>query len=617
MKRSLQSHYSILIISVVLVIVIGLSILTLVQTRSTISALTQTSAAEMKNVLLKQLEHHGEIITRLLANNLINPVYLSDMKTIHQLLSNVKHQQEVKQVYVMDKAGLILHDGIEGIPGLGKRLAYPISDKAITSTDLLHAVIDDVLYVAMPIYLGGQRLGTVLVMMSTEGIYREIARANKTLTSVSIEGEQRQLYGVILATLFFILVGIILSIMLARGFTRPIKELASKVKDVGKGKYDIQLSFSRHDEIGYLATEFQEMVQQLRATTVSKDFLDNIISSMNEALIVLNLDGSVSMINIATGQLLGDHQAHLLSLNISDIIAEDKETVEQWMNQIKETGELVALETGYRKKDSTVIPVFFSASLMHDPDGGPQWIVCVAQDITERKQIDRMRDEFISTVSHELRTPLTAIYGTLSLLASGEKDILSENYQKLIEVAHNNSVHLVALINDLLDSQKIVSGKMQYDMFPLNMWNLLRESVENNQSYAAEHGVKLQLMDNDSIKAMVTVDHNRLLQVMANLLSNAAKFSPNGSVVEISLQRMDDMIEVTVQDYGEGIPSHFQEHVFKRFRQADSSTTRSVGGTGLGLSISKDIIENMNGEIGYRTEQGKGTQFYFRLPAAE
>jgi len=616
MKRGLQSHYSILIISVVLVIVIGLSILMLVQTRSTISALTQTSSTEMKHVLLKQLEHHGEIITQLLADNLINPVYLSDMKAIHQLLSNVKRQQEVKHVYVLDKAGLILHDGIESIPGLGKRPSDPVSDKAITATDLSHSMIDDVLYIAMPIYLGGQRLGTIVVTMSTDGIHQEISQANETLTSLSVEGEQRQIYSVTLATLFFILVGIMLSFMLAKGFTRPIKELASKIKDVGKGKYDIQMSFSRQDEIGYLATEFQEMVQQLRDTTVSKEFLDNIISSMNEALIVLNLDGSISMINAATSQLLGEDKAHLLSLNISDIIAEDEETVSQWLNKVKDTGELVAPETGCRDKNSVIIPVSFSASLMHNQDGEPRWIVCVAQDITERKQIDRMKDEFISTVSHELRTPLTSIYGTLSLLASGDKEIISGNYQKLIEVAHNNSVQLISLINDLLDSQKIVSGKIQYDMLPLDMWDLLRESVENNQSYATEHGVKFQLMDSDSIKAIVNADHSRLLQVMANLLSNAAKFSPSGSVIEISLQRMDDMIEVSVKDYGEGIPSHFQEHVFERFRQADSSTTRSVRGTGLGLSISKDIIKHMNGEIGYRTEEGKGTQFYFRLPAA-
>jgi len=617
MKRGLQNYYSILITAVVLVIVIGLSILTLVQTRNTISTLAQTSSTGMKQELFKQLTHRGEIIVRLLADNLINPLYLSDTNAVFQLLSNAKRQQDVKSVHVLDKKGLIIHDGIEGIPGLGKHPADPVSDRAIASSDLLHAMIDDVLYVAMPIYLGGKRLGTVLVTMSTDGIHREIDQVSESLTSLSVEGEQRQLYGVILATLFFILVGILLSIMLARRFTHPIKELASKVKDVGKGKYDIQLSFSRQDEIGYLATEFQEMVQQLRDTTVSKDFLDNIISSMNEALIVVNMDGSVSMINAATSQLLGEDKARLLSLNILDIIAEDKEIINQWMNQVKETGELVALETGYHDKNRNSIPVFFSASLMHDKDGEPKWIVCVAQDITERKQIDRMRDEFISTVSHELRTPLTSIYGTLSLLASGDKDIIDENYQKLIEVAHNNSVHLVALIDDLLDSQKIVSGKMKYDIMPLNMWDLLRESVDNNQSYATEHGVKYQLMGDDSRKAIVKVDHSRLLQVMANLLSNAAKFSPNGGIVEISLQRVDDMIEVSVRDYGDGIPSHFQKHVFERFRQADSSTTRSVGGTGLGLSISKDIIENMNGEIGFRTEQGKGTQFYFRLPAAE
>ncbi|MDH5409020.1 MAG: cell wall metabolism sensor histidine kinase WalK [Gammaproteobacteria bacterium] len=617
MKLGLQGQYTILITAVVLVIVIGLGTLLLIQTRSTISALTQTSEAEMERELHAQLKSRGEIIARLLADNLINPLYHSDMEAIYQLLLNAKHQQDVTHVHVLDKAGFIVHDGIEGIPGLGKRSSTKISDKALTSSELLAHMTEDVFYVAMPVLLGDLRLGTVLVEMSTEGIHAEIAQVNLTLTGLSGKDERRQLYSMLLATLVFIIIGIVLSAMLARSFTRPIKELATKIKDVGHGQYDIQLSFSRRDEIGFLATEFQEMVQRLRETTVSKDFLDNIIASMNDALIVLNLDGTISMINAATCHLLGEGKSHLLSSKLFDLIIEDEETISQWLQEVLDKGDLVAQETSFRQKNDSIIPVSFSASLMHNHKGEPHWIVCVAQDISERKQIERMKDEFIATVSHELRTPLTAIYGTLSLLSSENKEVLNGDNQQLIDVAYNNSIQLVSLVNDLLDSQKIVSGKMKYEMSPVNMWDVLRESVENNQAYATKHAVKYKILEDKSKMAIVNADQHRLLQVMANLLSNAAKFSHNGSDVEISLQRIDSMIEVSVQDYGEGIPDDFQQHIFERFRQADGSTTRLAGGTGLGLSISKDIIEQMNGEIGYQTEQGKGARFYFRLPVAD
>jgi Amt family ammonium transporter len=226
---------------------------------------------------------------------------------------------------------------------------------------------------------------------------------------------------------------------------------------------------------------------------------------------------------------------------------------------------------------------------------------------------NRMKNEFISTVSHELRTPLTSINASLGLMADGAVGELSGESLDLVRIARENSDRLVRLITDILDIDKIESGKLEYDFRELEIGALVEQTVETHRALAGERSVLLALND-DTEGARVRADGDRLVQVVTNLLSNAINFSPEGASVEVSIGRHDGMIRVSVRDRGPGIPDSFHDLVFEKFTQADTSDRRQRGGTGLGLSICRAIIEDLGGRIDFETEPGSGTTLFFDLP---
>jgi PAS domain S-box-containing protein len=237
----------------------------------------------------------------------------------------------------------------------------------------------------------------------------------------------------------------------------------------------------------------------------------------------------------------------------------------------------------------------------------------LATDITELKRIDRLKSEFVSTVSHELRTPLTSIRGSLGLVAGGMAGKLPDPAMKLIDIAKNNCERLIRLINDILDIEKIESGKMQLDLQPMALLPLLTQAIAATEGYGLSNQVGLALHC-DEPGLQVKAEADRITQVVTNLLSNALKFSPPGGMVEVLVRRAGLGVRVEVQDHGPGIPEEFRKRIFQKFSQADSSDTRQKSGTGLGLNISRALIERMGGSIGFDSRIGEGTTFFFELP---
>lgn len=248
--------------------------------------------------------------------------------------------------------------------------------------------------------------------------------------------------------------------------------------------------------------------------------------------------------------------------------------------------------------------------------------IAIVRDISERKRIEQLKNEFIAIVSHELRTPLTAISGALRLLQSGTLGELAEAQIKMTSIAHANSERLIALVNDLLDMEKLVVDKMPFTNGLHSLLPLLTRALENLTTYASEASVTLTLDDQPlrqllgSRSVVVNVDAARFEQVMANLLSNAIKFSPAGAAVVVRLEWQPAQVKISVIDSGPGIPEQFKPLIFQKFSQVDSSSTRRKGGTGLGLAISKQIVEKMSGHIGFTSREGEGACFYVTLPAS-
>jgi signal transduction histidine kinase len=229
------------------------------------------------------------------------------------------------------------------------------------------------------------------------------------------------------------------------------------------------------------------------------------------------------------------------------------------------------------------------------------------------ERLDRIKNDFVSTVSHELRTPLTSIRGSLGVLASGVAGPLPDKARGFIEIARNNCERLIRLINDILDIEKIESGQMSFAPRPLDLMELVDQTLKADEGFAAQHDVRLQVVAAQP-GAKVHADPDRLAQVVTNLISNACKFSPPGGTVDIAVTREGARLKVAVADRGPGITEEFLPRIFEPFSQADSSDARRKGGTGLGLSISKAIVERLGGEIGFTTGKGKATTFYFFLP---
>ncbi|HTD05772.1 sensor histidine kinase [Undibacterium sp.] len=273
-------------------------------------------------------------------------------------------------------------------------------------------------------------------------------------------------------------------------------------------------------------------------------------------------------------------------------------------------------------KTGRLVPMEISFASLYDAGGYAGHVFL--RDISERRKVDALKDEFVSTVSHELRTPLTSIHGSLSLVLGGVTGEVSGKTHQLLTIAHRNSDRLIRLINDILDIEKIESGNMSFVFQNCSLPQLMQQGLELSAFYGQQYGVQFELIQ-PVPDVMVNVDQDRLIQVMINLLSNAAKFSHAAGTVEVAAQVLNSktesttgrMVRIIVTDYGCGIAAGSHDKIFQKFSQVDGSDQRKKGGTGLGLSISRSIVEQMSGRMGFESTLDIGSSFYFELPVVD
>jgi len=379
--------------------------------------------------------------------------------------------------------------------------------------------------------------------------------------------------------------------------------------------------------------EQQKLDQRLRDQHF---YTRSLIESNIDALMTTDAAGIITDVNRQMEALTGCTRDELIGAPFKNYFT-DPERAAAGIKRVLREKKITNYELTARARDGKMTVVSYNATTFYDRDRTLQGVFAAARDITERRHIEQMLQEknvelesaksvaeqtverleemeqlkkgFLSTVSHELRTPLTSIRGSLGLLASGAAGPLPDQVVEVVVLAERNAIRLMALIEDILDLERLETGTIELQMTRVPIASILRRAMESLAAFGA-HGVTV---DAPNVSSSIDVDADRIVQVLVNLLSNAVKFSPPGGVVTIAVTVDGQWTEFRVIDHGRGVPAGHRHAIFERFRQVDPSDAREKGGAGLGLAICKSIVEQHGGSIGVESEEGAGSAFWFRL----
>ena len=367
----------------------------------------------------------------------------------------------------------------------------------------------------------------------------------------------------------------------------------------------------KNQTIVAVATDLSDVFRAAAA----RDQLARIVECAMDAIIGIDLDNKIISWNKGAEILYGYAEHEIIGQDISILAPDDnKDEAAELIANVVKGGTVERYETVRVDQDGNQIDVMVTLSPIVDALGKIAGVSGIYHDITERKRLERLQDNFVSTVSHELRTPLTSISASLALLAKGAIGKLNDRAESFVDIAYRNSDRLVRLVNDILDVEKLQSGKMQFHFEALELEPIVRNTVAAIRPMARKSGVILEV-ESATHSRPISTDPDRLSQAFANLLSNAIKFSSKGQKIRVRMRDIDGKFRVSIIDRGPGIPESFRSHLFERFAQADMSTQKSQPGTGLGLNIARQIIERLGGAISFESTVGKGTTFHVDLPA--
>ena len=383
-----------------------------------------------------------------------------------------------------------------------------------------------------------------------------------------------------------------------------------------------------------LQDQLQEKEQAQSALQASQDNLKeserrwlSLLENVRLLVVGFDLEGTVDYVNPYFLELTGYSEAEILQKNWFNYVASQdcsssraiyQKLARDFQAAPQFHQEAIVTKSGDRRK------IAWNSTQLRDLQGNPIGMMCIGEDITERQAIEKMKDEFISVVSHELRTPLTSVRGSLGLLNSGALADLPEKQAKVIQIATESTEHLVRLVNDILELEKLESGKVKLIIHQIDLGHLISQAIDRVQLTAQKAEIEIE---RQHIHCSFDGDSGRILQVLTNLLSNAIKFSTPGSTVRLEAsirnvlaedcESIDPQLVFSIQDRGRGIPQDQLESIFERFHQVDASDSRSLGGTGLGLAICRSIVEQHGGKIWVESVFSEGSTFYFSLPTTK
>ncbi len=559
--------------------------------------LTALSVRVQSDRLRHELEERGKLLTTVVAGHAVDDLVLIDVRGLRLLLDETCDQENVIDAVAFDEEGRRLTDGTVKNP-LRHEMIHEVARRHLEASDsLLVEFSGNVMTVTKPVRLGGRTLGGVILRYSLAGLAADQAALARRTTLV----------GAIFAVL-----GVLAAALLTEAVTRPLKEVIQATRAVSAGEPVPHLPVRTSDEVGELAAAFNVMTRRLRETTVSRDYLDRVLETMGECLMVTGPDGTVSRVNPALCELIGRSEADLIGRHGGELFRAP-DGYASLFHTVSSQGRVQGLETVAFATDGRAIPVMVSIAEMAPSSGRAMGFVAVAADIRERLRVEQQKDDFVTMIHHEVRTPLTAVRGAIGLLDGGVAGELNARARDLIDIALRNSERMERLVDDILTSRKLDAGRMDFHFEEVELAPLVDQAIEATTEYAKEFDVLCEL-ENTAMGAKVKVDSDRLIQVMSNVLSNAVRFSSAGDVVGVGVTRSDAGLRVAVTDRGPGIAEEFQDEVFEPFARGEKAGWRHRTGSGLGMSISRAIMEELGGGISFETEVGAGTTFFVDIP---
>jgi len=418
-----------------------------------------------------------------------------------------------------------------------------------------------------------------------------------------------------------------LGFVLLRQSLKVVTPLTYATQQVAAGRLDISVPVLSRDELGQLATGFNQMTQRLYQTTVSKNYLDSILKSMMDCLIVLNPQGLIQTINQAAEHLLGYSPTELVGQPIDIVFPPGHNPFSQHvMAQLLDHGRYGHVECSFRNNQGTLIPILLSATTMQEADGTIQGIACLAQDITERKQaqaelervnarlkeLDQLRSQFFADISHELRTPLTVIRGEAEVTLRG-KDKPVGDYKITLERIVQLTDEVNKLVSDLLFLARSETGTIQITKTELALEKVLQEVLSEGAILAQKKQILITLDDSPG-SSRIQGDSQRVKQLLLILLDNAIKYSEPHTHIRMGLKMDSHYATIAIADEGKGIAEQDLPHIFDRFYRGNHAKGPTQPGAGLGLAIAKWITEAHGGQISISSQQEKGTTVTIRFP---
>lgn len=499
------------------------------------------------------------------------------------------------RIITTDRSGLIRYCNMQGGRlHSGNRMEHPDTEQIlkgeIVATKGNYPGLDmTVLSVGVPIKRGNTVIGAVFLHSPVESVTKTVQTVQKFI-----------LYGA-LGTIFL---ATVLGFMLSKTLTRPILNMNRVAMGMAEGNFGDKVSIESSDEIGllgstlnYLSSELQKNIDALSS---EKDQLENILTSMTEAVVTIDTDGSIVLLNPPARELLKISDANNAG-NIRDHV-QNPELVNIFQKVLEEK---IHLKSEIALSDRT-----FSVEMtpLRHKNGEVRGILAVLHDITKEKRLEMLRREFVANVSHELRSPLSLLQGYVEALADGLAED-EEERNKYLNILLDETLRLRRLVNDLLDLTQLETGNMNLRVEEVSVEELVNRVTTRIEPLFNEQHKHLQVSVQDHLP-LIMGDEDKLQQVLVNLLDNAIKYTPANGLVEVNAALHDDKVQISVRDTGPGIPEDELEHVWERFYKVDKARTReSVGGTGLGLAIVKNIIQTHGGEITVSSQPGKGSTF--------